>query len=101
MSKKTGKKRSFSPEYKAHVVRLCEEPGKTIAEVARDLGVARSVIAQWVKQAAVNRGSGEAGALTSEERAELRALRKENKRLKQEREILRHATAFFAREGTT
>jgi len=101
MGKKTTKKRSFTPEYKAHVVRLCQEPGKTVSEVARELGLTRSVAAQWVKQGAADSGDGGAGMLTQEERAELRALRKENKRLKRDREILRHATAFFAREGMT
>src|SRR5687767_11471580 len=89
-----GKKRKFSEEYKAEVVRLCGEPGKTPFSVARDLGLAASMVTRWVKQAAIDRGGGLNGPLTSAEREELIALRRENRALRQEREILRKATAL-------
>lgn len=104
MSKKTKKKRvrrQFSDEYKAEVVRLCQQPGKTPNGVATELGLTPSAVMGWVKQATVNAGGGGSGALTTTEREELAALRKENRQLRQEREILKRATAFFAKEGTS
>jgi transposase len=97
MSKKR-KRRQFTPEYKAEVVRLCQQPGKTPNGVATELGLTPSAVMGWVKQATVDAGDG---ALTTTEREELAALRKENKQLRQEREILKRATAFFAKEGTS
>jgi transposase len=95
------KKRKFTPEYKAQVVRMCREEGRNAAEVGRELGLARTVVSNWVKQASIDEKGGGTGPLTSEERAEYLALKRENKKLRQEREILRHATAFFAKESTT
>jgi transposase len=100
MSKKR-KRRQFTPEYKAEVVRLCQQPGKTANGVATELGLTPSAVMGWVKQATVDAGGGGDGALTTTEREELAALRKENKQLRQEREILKRATAFFAKEGTS
>lgn len=99
--KKKRRRRNFSDEYKAEVVRLCQQPGKTPNGVAVELGLTPSAVTGWVKQAAVDAGGGGSGALTSSEREELAALRKENKQLRQEREILKRATAFFAKEGTS
>ena len=100
MSKKqTTKRRKFTDEYKAEVVRLCQQRGKTAHGVAAELGLTSSAVATWVTQARVDAGGGGNGALTTEERAELSALRREVKTLRQEREILKRATAFFAREG--
>ena len=73
--------------------------GQTAAQVARDLGVVDSVLHSWVRQAKVDRGMGPAGALTSDEREELSKLRKENRILKEEKEILRKAAAFFAKDS--
>ena len=104
MSKKTKKKRKrrqFTDEYRAEVVKLCQQPGKTPNGVAIELGLTPSAVSGWVKQAAVDAGRGGVGALTTSEREELAALRKENRQLRQEREILKRATAFFAREGTS
>jgi transposase len=100
MSKKR-KRRQFTPEYKAEVVRLCQQPGKTPNGVATELGLTPSAVMGWVKQATVDAAGGGNGALTTTEREELAALRKENKQLRQEREILKRATAFFAKEGTS
>jgi len=100
MSKKR-KRRKFTDEYKAEVVRLCEQPGKTPNGVALELGLTPSAVMAWVKQATVDSGGGVNGALTTTEREELAALRRENKQLRQEREILKRATAFFAKEGSS
>jgi transposase len=101
MAKKKRKRRNFSDEYKAEVVRLCQQPGKTPNGVAVELGLTPSAVTGWVKQATVDAGGGGIGALTTSERDELAALRKENRQLRQEREILKRATAFFAKEGTS
>ena len=100
MSKKR-RRRQFTDEYKAQVVRLCEQPGKTAFAVARELGLTPSAVIKWVRQAKVDAGGGGAGALTSTERDELAALRREVRTLRQERDILKKATAFFAKEGTS
>jgi transposase len=101
MSKKKRKRRQFSDEYRAEVVRLCQQPGKTPNGVAVELGLTPSAVAAWVKQAAVDAGGGGHGALTTSERDELATLRREVRQLRQEREILKRATAFFAKEGTS
>jgi transposase len=100
MSKNAAKerrpRRSYTDEYKAGAVRLVLDEGKTISRVARDLGLTPSALGYWVKQARADRSNGETG-LTTEERAELARLRKENRELRLEREILKKAAAFFAR----
>ena len=93
------KRRQFTDEFKAKTVALVRSSGKGIGEVARDLDLTESALRGWVKQSEIDAGRGPAGALTSEERAELSALRKENRVLKEEREILKKAAAFFAKEG--
>jgi transposase len=102
MSKKQpGKRRKFTAEYKAEVVRLCEQPGQKASSVAQELGLTPSAVSNWVHQATTDRGGGGSGALTTEERNELSALRREVRTLRQEREILKRATAFFAKEGSS
>lgn len=91
-------RRKFSPEFKAEAIRLCSEPGQSIGRVAKNLDLTETALRTWVKQAKIDAGNGPAGALTTAEKAELTALRKENRQLKMEREILKKATAFFARE---
>lgn len=100
-TKSKRKRRQFTDEYKAEVVRLCEQPGKTVFAVARELGLTPSAVTKWVRQAKIDAGGGGTGALTSAEREELSALRREVRTLRQEREILKRATAFFAKEGTS
>lgn len=92
-------RRQFTDEFKAGAVRLVLDEGKTIAEVARDLDLTASALSGWVRQARANRDGGKSG-LTSEEKAELARLRKENRQLRVERDILRKAAAFFAKETT-
>jgi transposase len=89
-------RRSFTEEYKAEVVTLCLGREKSIAEVARDLDLTESSVRRWVAQSEIDAGCRE--GLTTVEREELVRLRKENRVLREERDILRRATAFFARE---
>jgi transposase len=93
------KRRKFTAEFKRDTVRLVREGGKTVGEVARDLDLTESAVRLWLKQAEVDDGRGTAGALTSAEREELQRLRRENKTLQMEREILKKAAAFFAKES--
>ena len=97
MAKKT--RRSFSKEYKAEVVELIRKSGKTIGAICRDLDLTETAVRRWVHQAEVDSGAGPAGALTTAEREELAQLRKRIKTLEMEREILKKATAFFAKES--
>ena len=89
-------RRSFSDEYKAEVVELCRTSDKSITEVAQDLGLTVSAVRRWVAQAEID--AGQRPGMTTDEHAELVALRKENRVLREERDILKRATAFFARE---
>jgi transposase-like protein len=93
------KRRAFTREFKAETVRLVLEGGKSIPEVARDLDVQESGLRLWVHQAKVDRGQGKPGELTTAEREELQRLRREVKDLRIEREILKKAAAFFAKEN--
>ncbi len=90
-------RRSFSDEFKAGAVRLVLDEGKTVAAAARDLGVTESALRTWVERARADRTQGRTG-LTTAEREELARLRKENRILQEEREILKKAAAFFAKE---
>jgi len=92
-------RRSFSAEFKASAVRLVLEEGKFVAAAARDLDLTESSLRNWVEQARADRGSGKPGALTTAEREELSRLRKENRILQEEREILKKAAAFFAKQS--
>ncbi len=93
------KRRAFSAEYKAEVVELIRTSGKSIGAVSRDLDLTETAVRAWVRQAEVDAGRGPAGALTTAERDELAQLRKRVKTLEMEREILKKATAFFAKES--
>jgi transposase-like protein len=92
-------RRRFTKEFKAETVRLVRESGKTIGQVVRDLDLTESAVRSWVKQAEIDAGRGAPGALTSSEREELQRLRRENRQLEMERDILKKATAFFAKES--
>jgi transposase len=93
------KRRSFKGEFKRGAVRLVLDEGKTVAAVARDLDLTESALRAWVEQARVDHGQGKPGALTTVEREELTRLRRENRILQEEREILKKATAFFAKQS--
>jgi len=77
-------------------VRLVQESGKPISAIARDLGISRETLHRWIRQHKVD--AGERTGLTTAEREELRRLRRENRILREEREILKKAAAFFAQE---
>jgi len=89
-------RRKFTDEFKAETVKLIRESGRTVGSVARELDLTETAVRSWVKQA---EASGSANTLSPDERAELRRLRKENRELRMEKEILRKATAFFAKES--
>jgi transposase len=90
-------RRFFPPEYKAEVVELIRSSGKTVGQVARELDLTEPAVREWVKRADLDAGCRSDG-LTTSERDELRKLRRENRDLREEREILRKAAVFFARE---
>lgn len=91
------KRRSYTPEQRADAVRMVREVGN-LAKVARDLELTESALRNWVKQADIDECRGREGALTTEEREELRRLRRENRTLEMERDFLKKAAAFFAKE---
>jgi transposase len=93
------KRRSFTKAYKAEVVELIRQGGKSIGAIAQELDLTETAVRDWVRQAEVDAGRGAPGALTSGEREELAQLRRRVKALELEREILKKATAFFARES--
>ena len=93
------KRREFSKEYKAEVVKLIQDSGKSVGQVCRELDLTETSVRKWVAQSEVDAGRGPSGTLTSEEREELRRLRREKTQLRMEREILKKATAFFAKES--
>ena len=90
-------RRSFPGEFKADAVALVLDEGRSIASVARALGIGESNLGNWVRQARVDRGERE--GLTSGERAELAKLRRENAQLRTERDLLKRATAFGVAES--
>lgn len=99
MSGKPGKRQpTYTAEFRADAVRLAEQSGKSLREVAADLGLATESLRRWVQQSQTDAGQGPAGTLTTEEREELRRLRREVATLRMEREILKKAAAFFAKE---
>ena len=93
------KRRAFTTEFKAGAVRLVQESGKSVPTVARELDLTETALRSWVRQAEVDAGRGAPGALTSEEREELGRLRRETRTLRMERETLKKAAAFFAKES--
>lgn len=97
--KQKRRRRAFSPEFKAEAVRLCRVGDRTISQVAVDLDLTETALREWVKRAEIDAGKGPPEALTTSEREELARLRRDNKRLTQERDILKAAATFFAKES--
>lgn len=93
-------RRSFTEEFRTEAVRLVLDEGKTVAQVARDLDLTPTAFRNWVEKARADRGKGKPGVLTTVEREELAKLRRENRELKMERDILKKAAAFFAKESS-
>jgi len=87
----------LTAEQKADAVRMVREVGN-LSKVARDLDLTETSLRSWVKQAEIDEGKGPEGALTTDEQEELRRLRRENRILEQERDFLKKAAAFFAKE---
>jgi transposase len=94
--KKPRPRRSFIPEFKAEIVELCRRGDRSIGQVARDFDLTETNVRTWVKQAEIDQG--ERPGLTTEEKEELTRLRRENRSLKEDVEILKRATVFFAKE---
>ena len=101
MAKTEGRRarRKFSEEFKAGVVRLVLDEGRPAGAVARELDLTESAVRVWVARAESDRTKGKSGGLTTAEREELARLRKENRQLRLERDILKKAAAFFAKEN--
>ena len=89
-------RRSFSKQFKAEVVGLVRSSGKPVATIAREMDLTETAVREWVRQAEID--AGRRDGLSTAEREELAALRKENRILREERDILKRCTAFFARE---
>jgi transposase-like protein len=101
MTNPTRTRRRFTAQQKAEAVELCLQEGLSCNTVAQRLGLPSSSLARWVRQARIDRGqpgSKDHGLLTSEERAELNRLRKENRELRREKDFFRLAAAHFAKE---
>ena len=90
------RRRQFSKQFKAETVALIRTSGKSVPQVCRDLDLAESVVRRWLSQAEIDEGRRE--GLTTAEREELTRLRKEVRVLREERDILKKAAAYFARE---
>jgi len=94
------KRRKFTAEFKQEVVELCRRGDRSLVEVAKDLDLSASAVRRWVQQAEVDTGTGPADALSTSEKNELRKLRREVRQLREEKEILKKAAAFFAKESS-
>jgi len=92
-------RRSFTDEFKAGAVRLVIDESKSVGQVARELDLTESALRMWVERARADRGTGRPGVLTTAEREELGRLRKDVRTLRMERDILKRAAAFFAKEN--
>ena len=90
--------RPYPPEFRAEAVRLARGSEKSLPALAADLGVSSAALHHWLRQADADDGRGQPGDLTTDEREELRRLRRENHALRQESAIVKKAAAFFAKE---
>ena len=96
--KRSRPRRSFTAEFKAEIVEVCQRGDRSVGQVARDFDLTETAVRERVKQAERDAGTSSDGGLTSAERKELAELRRENRRLREDVEILKRATAFFAKE---
>ncbi len=93
------KQRRFTKDFENEAVRLALTSGRTQREIAEDLGVGLSTLVRWIGRSRDRAAEGTGGPAETDTAAELKRLRRENEILRQERDILKRATAFFAREG--
>ena len=93
------KQRRFTKDFENEAVRLALTSGRTQREIAEDLGVGLSTLVRWIGRSRDRAAEGTGGPAEADTAAELKRLRRENEILRQERDILKRATAFFAREG--
>jgi transposase len=98
-SKQPRPRRQFTDEFKRDAVALVRTSGRPIAQIAQELGIYDSTLGNWVRQDRIDRG--EAEGLTTEERARLTELERENARLRMERELLKRTVAFWVKETST
>ena len=94
------KRRKFTEEFKSEAVRIVRDSGKSVCSIARELDLTETALRRWVQQAEVDAGGGSSGALTTSEREELAQLRRENKRLRLEREILKKRRPSLPRKAS-
>ena len=94
------KQRRFTKDFENEAVRLALTSGRTQREIAEDLGVGLSTLVRWIGRGRDRAAEGTGGPAETDTAAELKRLRRENEILRQERDILKRATAFFAREGS-
>jgi transposase len=92
--------RRFTKEFEEEAVRLVQTSGRTQREIAGDLGIGLSTLVRWIGRSRDPYAADPAMAAANDVTAELKRLRRENEILRQERDILKKATAFFAREGS-
>ncbi|MGW3738576.1 transposase, partial [Streptomyces sp. NPDC005148] len=97
--KKPRPRRSFTPEFKAEIVELCRRGDRSVGQIAKDFDLTETAVRLWVNQAEVD--AGERDGLTSSEREELAALRRENRRLREDVDILKRATLDSTGQGNT
>jgi len=96
--KKPRPRRSFTPEFKAEIGELCQRGDRSVGQVAKDFDLTETAVRAWLKQAERDAGTRTDDGLTSSEKDELAQLRRENRRLREDVEILKRATAFFVKE---
>jgi transposase len=97
-TKKPRPRRSFTSEFKAEIVELCQRGDRSVGRVAKDFDLTETAVRDWLRQAERDTGKRQDGGLTSAEREELAALRRENRQLREDVGILKRATAFFVKE---
>jgi transposase len=96
--KKPRPRRSFTPEFKADIVERCRAGDRSVGQVAKDFDLTETAVREWVRQAELADGTRvEGGGSGEDERAELERLRRDNRQLREDVEILKRATAFFAK----
>lgn len=94
------KRPRYTREFKAEAAQLTRQGDKSVCETARDIGVSESALRRWMAQAEIDDGRGPTGPLTTQEREELNRLRREVRQVTMERDFLKKAAAFFARENS-